>query len=229
MDIIRTLIVDDHRLFAEALAGLLDGESQIEVIGTAGTAEEGLDRLARQQVEVVVMDVDLPGMNGAEATRRLHEIDPGVAVVVTSGIHDVDAIADAIEAGASAFVPKTRAPADLVAAIERAAHGEVVMPAETAARVFDRLEESRRHRGRLDSLREWLTPRELEILRAMVEGESTKAIARTLTISPMTVRSHVRNVLFKLGVHSRLEAVAEAHRHGLVPEPTPHAETTADP
>src|SRR5205823_11426366 len=104
---IRAFIVDDHRMFAQALAGLLGDEPEIDVIGTADTAEEAIDRLARQQVDVVVMDIDLPGMNGIDATRRLREADPSVAVVITTGLVGGDAIADAVEAGASAFVSKT--------------------------------------------------------------------------------------------------------------------------
>jgi NarL family two-component system response regulator LiaR len=161
------------------------------------------------------MDLDLPGINGIQATRRIREISPDAKVVVLTAMQDPEIIADALAAGACGFVPKTRAVDELMDVVRRAAAGELVMPARDLAPVLEQLRHGRAPEG--ERLLRRLTPRESEILRSFAAGETTSQVAENLGISALTVQSHVKNILAKLGVHSKIEAVTLAWRHGLSP------------
>jgi DNA-binding NarL/FixJ family response regulator len=213
---IKVLIVDDHRLLAEALEVLLAGEDGLEAIGTAVTADEALETSRRECPDVVLMDIDLPGTNGIEATSRLLRICPDTRVVVISALHDTQLLAAAIQAGACGFVPKTRAADELVSVVRQAAAGEMVLPASDLAGILWRLKDARQLQLDVDRRFALLTPREVEVLQAFAEGRSTREVAEHLFISPKTVRSHVDRTLSKLGVHSKLDAVVLALRHGVL-------------
>lgn len=216
MSPIRALMIDDHRMFADLVTLLLEGEPEVELIGTAATGEEGIDVAARSCPDVVVLDIDLPGMDGIETARRIRERCPDVAVVVVTGYQEEQVMARAIEAGARAYVPKTRAAEELVHVIRRAAAGEMVLPSAGLAEVFTRLQEARVGRAGAHRLLARLTSREIEVLQALAEGMATGEVARTLYISPHTVQGHVKNILSKLEVRSKLEAVTLAVREGLI-------------
>lgn len=215
-DAIDVLVVDDHELFCEAIALALEGEPGFRMLGAAHDLEEALHRCAERAPDVVLMDVDLPGADGIEATRRLRTACPGAKVVMVTGLEDPALIASAIAAGACGFVPKTRAVDELVDVVRRAAAGELVMPETHLAPVLEELRAGRGARPDLLLLRR-LTPREGEILRALATGDGIPEIAERLGISALTVQSHVKNILAKLGVHSRLEAVTLAWRSGFAP------------
>jgi DNA-binding NarL/FixJ family response regulator len=161
------------------------------------------------------MDVDLPGMDGIEATRRIRAASPGTRVVVLSAMESPTLIVSAMAAGASGYVSKTRAADDLVAVVRRAAAGEIVMADDDLPVVLDELRTGRAPNVAAELALRRLTARETEILRAMAAGDATGEIAETLGISSLTVQSHVKNILAKLGVHSKIEAVTMAWRHGL--------------
>lgn len=213
---IRVLIVDDHRLFADSLRALLMGEPGIEAIPPVHSAEEAIEWEMRDPVDVVVMDVDLPGADGIEGTRRIRRIDPEARIIVISALNDHDVIGEALAAGANGFISKTRAADDLVDAIKRVVAGELVIPSGELAPAVARIEERRENLRKRGQLLARLTPREVEILQAMARGASTSTIASQLGIGPLTVRGHVRSLLSKLGAHSRLEAVAHARGAGLI-------------
>ena len=213
---IKVLIVDDHRMLAEALEVLIAGEDGLESVGAAATAEEALEVARRESPDVVLMDLDLPGVNGIEATARLLEICPDARVVVISALQDAEMLAGAIQAGACGFVPKTRAADELVTVVRRAAAGEIVLPPGDVADLLSRLRDARVERSDVGRRFARLTPREVEVLQAFSEGRSTREVGSHLYISPKTVRTHVDRILLKLEVHSKLDAVVLALRHGVL-------------
>lgn len=215
-DAIDVLVVDDHELFCEAIGLALQGEAGLRLLATAHDLDEALARCADHPPDVVLMDVDLPGVDGVEATRRLRAAHPEARVVMITGLEDPALIASALAAGACGFVPKTRAVEELVDVVRRAAAGELVMPEAHLAPVLAELQAGRGAQPDLLLLRR-LTPREGEILRALAAGDGIPEIAERLGISALTVQSHVKNILAKLNVHSRLEAVTLAWRAGFAP------------
>jgi DNA-binding NarL/FixJ family response regulator len=213
---IRVLVVDDHLMFAEAVEMLLAAEDDIEVMATMATAEEALALAEREAPDVVLMDIDLPGVDGIDATRRLRELSPATQVVIVTGFQEAGVVARAIEAGACCFLSKTQAIEWLGDTIRRAAAGELVLPAGDVAGVLSRLREAQRARHDAQGLLSLLTSREIQILQLTAEGRSTPQVAQELFISPFTVQTHLKNILAKLGVHSKLEAVTFCIRHGAI-------------
>jgi DNA-binding NarL/FixJ family response regulator len=154
-------------------------------------------------------------MDGIEATRRIRAASPGTRVVVLSAMESPSLIVSAMAAGASGYLPKTRAADDLLSVVRRAAAGEIVMADDDLPVVLDELRMGREPNVAAELALRRLTARETEILRAMAAGDAAGEIAETLGISSLTVQSHVKNILAKLGVHSKIEAVTMAWRHGL--------------
>lgn len=216
LDAIQVLVVDDHLMFAEAIQLLLAKAEGIRIVGTVGTGEEAVDLASTTCPDVVLMDLDLPGIDGIEATRQLRSVCPETHVVVVTAFQQGLVMARAVEAGAVGFVPKTRATDDLIDVIRRAAAGEMVLPSGNVAEVLTSLQRAAASRSDAARLLGQLTSRELDILQMIAQGLSTADIAKDLFISPFTVQSHVKNILSKLGVHSKLEAVTFALRHGVV-------------
>jgi DNA-binding NarL/FixJ family response regulator len=213
---IRILIIDDHRMFAEAIELMLSDEDGIEVVGIAGTGEEGIELCRQRCPSVVLMDIDLPGIDGIEATRRIRAICPDARVLVVTALQERDLMVRTIDAGAVGFVPKWHAAGELTDAIRRAADGEIILPGRDVRPILTALQEQQRRRSGARERLGRLTSREVQILQLLANGTSTSGVADALHISPLTVQGHVKSVLTKLGAHSKLEAVSLALRHGLI-------------
>jgi two-component system nitrate/nitrite response regulator NarL len=213
---ISVLLVEDHVLVAEGLAAMLNATGDIEVVGTAKTAAEAVRLAAEQLPVVVVMDSHLPDGAGADIAGRIREQQPQVAIVFLSADESEAAMIAAVRAGACAYLPKSRATADVVEAVRRAAQGEMLIPAGQLARLLARSHEMARDDHERRRLLDSLTRREKEVLALMAEGLDNRAIAADLGIGFTTVRGHVQNILEKLDAHSKLEALACAARYALL-------------
>jgi len=207
---VRILVVDDHEMFASSLALALDHEQGLHVVGTAATLSQARKMLISLGPDLLLIDHRLPDGFGAAALPEFKRRCPAVRVVLMSAAVDDAALVSAIENGASGFLSKSASMDELVAALRAAAAGEVLVSPALLARLLPRLRRDGRH-SRAD-----LTPREVEIVEAFARGLTNNDIAAELGISVNTVRNHVQNLLAKLGVHSKLEALAVAVREGII-------------
>jgi DNA-binding NarL/FixJ family response regulator len=217
--LIRVLLVDDHRAVADALSRLLAAEPGISVVSAAYSAAEARARL-REPVDVVLMDYVLPDGTGAEVTRAVKARRPKALVIMFTAHDDDETVLDSIQAGADGFLSKTASTDEVVASIRAAYAGETLLPPAVIAKIAMRVRVAR-ELGVEGPRVEPLTARELEILRALTAGRTTREICDELSIAPNTLRTHVQNITGKLKVHSKLEAVVFALRYGLVDPPTP--------
>ncbi len=215
---IRVLLVDDHRALADPLAKLLAQEPDFRVIGAAYTVAEARQML-RERVDVVLMDYALPDGTGAEATRAVKARWPTAHVVMLTAKDDDETVLDSIQAGADGFLSKTATIDEVTAAVRAADAGDTLLPPSVIAKIAQRVAFAREQGAERRHI-EPLTSRELEVLRALSEGLSTREICERMFIAPNTLRTHVQNITGKLHVHSKLEAVAFALRYGLVEPPT---------
>lgn len=216
---IRVLLVDDHQLLTDALSRVLEREPDIQVVGVAPTVSD-VREAPRTGVDVVLMDYRLPDGTGSEATRIVKARWPSAKVVMLTAIADDETVLESIQAGADGYLTKDRAVAEVVQAVRSAHAGEILLPRSVIVDIARRVVAARdRQQDRV--LVEPLTPRELEVLRALTEGLASPEICERLGITPNTLRTHVQNIMGKLHVHSKLEAVAFALRHRLVEPPRP--------
>lgn len=213
---IRVVIADDHRSYGEALQIALDSESDLTVIEVVTDGESAVEAAHEQQPDVLLMDVQMPGVDGLEATRRIHRDTSATKVILLSGHDDDVVLARAVEAGARGFLTKTQAVAELAEAIRRAHRGEPLHAVSEVELSLAKFRMQRRSDGELAQRVERLTPRELEILQRVAAGEASADIAIELGMSRHTLRTHIQNVLTKLGVHSKTDAVVAAIRFGKV-------------
>ena len=213
---VRVLVVADHALLGSAIARFLDVEADLTVVSVAGTGAEAASVAARDRPDVVLMDCQLPDMSGSVAAGMIRRAVP-TAVLVFHSAHDSEPILlDAIDSGAAAYLAKSATADDIVEAVRRAAHGEILIPAGFFAKAVARRREGVTERRRHEELLVQFTPRELEVLNLLADGLDTIAMAERLGIADHTVEWHVGHVLEKLQVHSKLQAVVVAVRKGLV-------------
>jgi len=210
---IRLVLVDDHTMLRHGLRRTLR-ESGFEVVGEASNGRAGVQLVRELKPDVVVMDLEMPQMNGIEATQAIVDADPGARVLMLTVSTDGDDVLDALAAGACGYLLKTAPPEETVRAIAAAHAGDSTISPGVAGRLVERV------RG--DAARPLspppspLTRRELEILRLIAEGRENNEIADILVISPSTAKNHVAHVLDKLGMENRVQAAVYAVRNGLV-------------
>jgi DNA-binding NarL/FixJ family response regulator len=209
---LRALLVDDHELFVEAIRWSLE-EGGVDVVGSAGTIEEGLDAFIRLDPDVTLVDLGLPDGDGIELGKRILEIDADSTVIAVTGSVEPARVREALRCGFSGYISKATTMARFIEAIGSVVNGQVVIPHRSAREVAGAMTPEAEQ---ADLLARQLTVREVDVLRLLVRGASSIQISRELAVSPNTVRSHVQNVLTKLQVHSRLEAAAFAVQNGVI-------------
>ncbi len=212
---IRLLLVDDHAVVRSGLRMLLGSESDVEIVGEAGTAAEAIEAANQIMPDVILMDIGLPDLSGIDATREIKKRFPKVAIVALTIHEDQEYFFKMLEAGASGYVPKRAAPEELITAIRAAATGQVYLyPSLAKLLVKDYL--SQDHASDAKSKLDGLTEREREVLTHLAEGAGNDEIASALVISPKTVERHRENIMHKLNLHSRSDLVRYAIRKGII-------------
>ncbi|MFB5763750.1 response regulator [Paenibacillus medicaginis] len=208
---IKVLLVDDHEMVRIGLAAVLGTEDGIEVVGEAGSGEEGIRLATEYQPDVILMDLVMDGMDGIETTRQVLQLQPQCKVIVLTSYLDDEKMYPVIEAGAFSYLLKTSRAAEIADAIRAAARGQSVLESQVASKMMDRF---RRPQAEAPAHAD-LTEREMEVLRLLAQGKSNQDIADELIIGIKTVKFHVTNLLAKLGVEDRTQAAIYAYKNGL--------------
>jgi DNA-binding NarL/FixJ family response regulator len=215
---IRVLITDDHQLFREGLTRILNDAPELTVVANVGSGEEALKRIPELKPDVILMDVNMPGIGGVETTRRVRLAHPNIQVLMLTVSERETDLFDAIRAGAHGYLLKSARSAELIDAIQRVHAGEAMIAPVMATKLLD--EFARAHNApsapveRADGD---LSERERQVLEMVAKGMSNKEIGAALSLSPHTVKAHLRTILDKLHLRSRAEAAAWAARHGINP------------
>ncbi|HFB4038098.1 TPA: response regulator transcription factor [Neisseria gonorrhoeae] len=215
---IKIILIDDHTLFRSGIKALLSRQHGFEVIGEAADGLSGIKMISRLQPDVILLDLDMPGMNGREALSQIISINPQQEVIMLTVSEDSDDLTECMRIGARGYLLKNINADFLLESIRKAAEGDNVFSPEMTAKLVKSLI-SPQPAQRTQALSS-LTPRELEILGYLAAGHSNKIIARHLDLAESTVKVHVQNLLRKLNLSSRVQAAVYAIRHN-VPQPVP--------
>jgi len=210
---VRVMLVDDHAVVREGLKNYLGALPGFEVVGEASNGEEAVQAAKRLKPQVVLMDLVMPVMDGIQATRALHEAQPDVKVIVLTSFADDDKLFPALKAGAAAYLLKDVGPNELADAITAAARGETRLHPEVSRRLVAGIAGGAGAAG--ERPEDQLTEREMDVLKCLAQGRSNKEIGTELFISEKTVKTHVGNILDKLGLADRTQAALYAVKHGL--------------
>jgi DNA-binding NarL/FixJ family response regulator len=212
MEPLRVLIADDHPLFRHGLSTLLSASPDFEVVSEATTGEEVIELAAKLQPDVILMDIQMPGVNGIEATRRILHISPHIRILIVTMFEDDASVFTALQAGARGYVLKDAQKTDMLQAIRAAGRGEAIFSPAIATRLIDYFAVLRPV-APLQAFPE-LTERERELLNLIAQGHSNTEIATHLVLSPNTVRNYVSNIFSKLQVADRAQAIIRARDAG---------------
>ncbi len=213
---IRVVLIDDHAIVRKGVRVFLETAPDIQVIGEADNGTAGVEMVLNLKPDVVVMDIMMPGMDGVSATTQIRRDSPGTEVVALSSAMEATWVVGMIRAGAIGYLPKDTEVGDLTRAIRAVAGGQVQLAPEAAARLMQEM--------RVTETPETLSEREMEVLQLLVGGKTNKGIANSLHIGEKTVKTHMSNIIAKLGVQSRTQAALIAVQMGLV---SPSAATMA--
>jgi two-component system nitrate/nitrite response regulator NarL len=212
---LRVLLIDDHALVRKGLEELLQSRG-VEVVASVGSGEEGVQEAQKLSPDIILLDIKMPGMTGTETLKKLRECGVSTPVLMLTMSREDEDLRAALHGGAQGYLLKDMDPEELVPSLDAALHGDNVIAKEMVgilARIVQgrTIDETTRPTEALSDL----TPREQEILIHVAEGQSNKMIAKALSITDGTVKLHVKSILRKLGVHSRVEAAVMAVEHGL--------------
>lgn len=217
MSNITVIIVDDHALVREGIRKILSLEPDIQIIGEAADGEEAIEMSVSAKPHIVLMDINLPGLNGVQACQIIKDKRPDTGIIALT-IHDQEEyLFEIIKAGASAYVLKDISPAQLVNTIRGVARGESFIPPKLIARVFEQINKlTDSYHAVLHKDNELLTPREVEVLKLLARGENNRTIAKALFISEKTVKNHLYRIFQKIEVEDRTQAALYAVKNKLV-------------
>ena len=215
IETISVLLVDDHTLFRSGVRSLLQRHPRFDVVGEAADGVDGVKRALQLQPDVILLDLNMPGMSGVETLQLILQDRPGTAVIMLTVSEEAEDLAAALQAGARGYLIKNIDADYLIRAVERAAAGESVLAESLAGKLFAHVQRGGARPAPPPSELDKLTPREREILACLARGESNKLIARVLDLAESTVKIHVQNILKKLGLTSRVQAAVFAVENGL--------------
>ena len=211
----RVLLVDDHEIYRAGLRGLLE-EAGIDIVAEAANGEAALALVEQKHPNVVIMDLNMPGMGGIEAARQIATVAPLTRVIMLTVSSAAPDITDAVLAGACGYLLKSATTQEIVNGITAAARGDALLSPSVAAKLLERVREAPARPSVPDPASASLTERELEVLRLLSSGMDNAEIGRTLFISPSTVKNHISSILLKLQIENRIQAAVYAVRSGLV-------------
>jgi DNA-binding NarL/FixJ family response regulator len=215
VEALRVVIVDDHDLFRTGLRNLLE-EQGVQIIGEAASGTEAVRIVRELAPDVVVMDLNMPGMGGVDATRHITAIAPLTRVVMLTISEEDSDVMDAILAGACGYLLKDSSIQELMAGIRAASQGESLISPTIAAKVLQRVRATSTQPEIANTIRAELSDREIEVLKLIANGKDNAVIAAELHISPKTVKNHISNILMKLQIDNRIQAAVYAVRSGIV-------------
>ncbi|MGE5653196.1 MAG: response regulator [Bacillota bacterium] len=213
---IRLLLADDHTLVRQGIRHILEMESGLQVVGEAGNGEETLNMARSLRPDVILMDVNMPVMNGVEATRLIRQEMPEIAVVALTIHDDEEYLFELVKVGAAGYLLKDVEPASLIEAIHRVAQGQSYLHPAVAAKLMGGYNRLLQEKETVATTSKLLSEREVEVLVYIAKGQHNDQIAETLFISEKTVKNHITNILRKLDVEDRTQAVIKAVKLGLV-------------
>lgn len=209
---VRVLIVDDHPVFRFGLRSLISSIPEMEVVAEATSGEAAILEAKQKSPDIILMDINMPGINGIEATRRILSTNPEIGILILT-MFENDSVIEAIQAGARGYILKGSDPEETLRAIQAVVNGEAIFSSKVAERLMHFISDQKENGG--SSIFPQLTDREREVLDLMARGLTNTAISEKLFLSPKTVRNHVSNVFAKLQVTDRTQAVIKAREAGL--------------
>jgi two-component system, NarL family, response regulator LiaR len=208
---IRVVFVDDHEMVRIGVSAYLSAQPDIEVVGEAGDGMTGVELALDLKPDIILMDLVMKEMDGIEATRRIIEKWPEAKIIIVTSFLDDEKVYPALEAGATSYMLKTSKASEIADAVRNTYHGQSVLEPEVTGKMMMKMRQKNQH-----FLHDELTSREMEILLLMAEGKSNQEIADQLFIALKTVKTHVSNILSKLQVQDRTQAVIYAFKHSLI-------------
>jgi DNA-binding NarL/FixJ family response regulator len=218
--VLRLFVVDDNTNHSAGIRQLIEMEPGMKVIGTAASGQEALNKLGKTEVDIILMDLNMPEMDGISTISRIMDINPNAKILTLTGYDDPDLVFRAMQTGAKGYILKTMVTSQLRQAILELVQGKVFLPTSLATKFFDEFQNKQQSEQRPDPVRQallnYLTNREKEVLSLLTEGITYKGVADKLVISETTVKTHVNNIFQKLQVNDRTQAVLYALKHGLV-------------
>lgn len=216
---ISVAIIEDHQILVDSLGLMLRYEPDMEFLGAASSVSDGQQLIQQSKPDVLLLDVGLPDGNGLDIIPEVNSTSPDTNIVVLTSLTDEVTLMRVVDSGISGFVSKNSQLSELLETIRKAADGEIVMPTSLLMGLLMRLPRDKAAAYKDEKGWERLTIREQEILELLAKGKSGNEIAEDLHIAPLTVRTHIRNMMSKMGVHSRLEAVAFGLKKGIIDPP----------
>jgi DNA-binding NarL/FixJ family response regulator len=225
----RVLLVDDHKIMRDGIRAILSRSTEFEIAGEAASGPEALLFAKRFRPDIVLMDIGLPGLNGVETTTEILRVNPECRIVILSMYDDENSVLGAMRAGARGFILKKASDLDLVGALRMVATGGMYVSAQVSDRLLDRIQKGNLEMQATPSALAALSPRELQVLRLVAEGNSSKEIATVLALSEQTVRSYRKTLMRKLHVNNAVTLTQLAYSSGLtqVPREEPKAQSAS--